>query len=140
MKAYFPNTNSLPRRTPGGSRSEPRSPARTVSALNPRAISPGLGPSFVLFLLFHTDECIARVCACCLRRSEKGVRSPWARVTGSCKLPCRCWKSNQGCLPEQPVLLATEPTLQPFFFLNETFELHLSIYLECVCVCERVCV
>ena len=34
-------------------------------------------------------------------------------VTDSCELPCGCWELNPGPLVEQPVLLNTEPSLQP---------------------------
>jgi hypothetical protein len=34
-------------------------------------------------------------------------------VTDGCKLPCGYWGLNPGPLEEQPVLLTTEPSLQP---------------------------
>lgn len=37
-------------------------------------------------------------------------------VTDSCELPCECWELNLDPLEEQPVLLTTKPSLQPFFF------------------------
>ena len=37
------------------------------------------------------------------------------RVTDSCEPPCGCWELNPGPLEEQPVLLTTEPALQPQF-------------------------
>ncbi|KAL6040407.1 hypothetical protein STEG23_015188 [Scotinomys teguina] len=43
----------------------------------------------------------------------KGVESPGTGVIDSCELPCGCWELNPGCLKEQPVLLAIEPSLQP---------------------------
>ena len=46
------------------------------------------------------------------------VRSPGARVTDSYELPCGCWELNLGPLEEQPVLLTTEPFLQPTFNLR----------------------
>jgi hypothetical protein len=42
----------------------------------------------------------------CVKVSDIGV-------TNSCKLPCGCWELNPGPLEEQPVLLTTEPSLQP---------------------------
>ena len=47
---------------------------------------------------------------------SEGVRILGARVTDSGELTCGCWKLNPGPLEEQPVLLTTEPSLQP---LNE---------------------
>lgn len=41
----------------------------------------------------------------------EGVRSPGARVSDSCELPCECWELSPGSLfqrEKQPVLLTTE--------------------------------
>ena len=35
------------------------------------------------------------------------------RVTDGCQLPHKCWEQNPGPLQQQPVLLTTEPSLQP---------------------------
>lgn len=37
----------------------------------------------------------------------------------TCEQLCECWRSNVGSVEQQPVLLATEPPLQPpkYFFL-----------------------
>jgi hypothetical protein len=48
-------------------------------------------------------------------RPEQGIRSPGTGVTDSCDLPCGFWELNP--LEEHPVLLATEPSLQPLVFL-----------------------
>ena len=49
----------------------------------------------------------------------------------SCELPCGCWELKPGPLEEQPVLLAAEPSLQPYTFS--------SLLLLCMCVmCECV--
>ena len=32
-----------------------------------------------------------------------------------CEPPCGCWEMNSGPLEEQPMLLTSEPPLQPFF-------------------------
>ena len=40
--------------------------------------------------------------------------------------PCHCWELNSGPLEEKPVLLTTEPSLQPyklFFILRQEFPL-----------------
>jgi hypothetical protein len=34
-------------------------------------------------------------------------------TTDGCEPPCGCWELNSGPLEEQPVLLTTEPSLQP---------------------------
>ncbi|GAB1299023.1 Bifunctional epoxide hydrolase 2 [Apodemus speciosus] len=34
-------------------------------------------------------------------------------ITGGCEPPCGCWELDSGPLEEQPVLLTTEPSLQP---------------------------
>ena len=46
-------------------------------------------------------------------KSGKDSGSPASGVTDGCELPCGCWESNPGPLEEQPVLLTTEPALQP---------------------------
>ena len=43
------------------------------------------------------------------------VRSLKTGVTDGCELPCGCWKLNPGPLKDQPKLLITEPSFQPFF-------------------------
>ena len=42
-----------------------------------------------------------------------GVGFPETGVADSHELPSRCWEFNLGLLEEQPVLLTTEPFLQP---------------------------
>ena len=41
-------------------------------------------------------------------------------ITDGCLPPCGCWELNSGLLEEQPVLLTTEPSLQPLHFIFET--------------------
>lgn len=43
----------------------------------------------------------------------KVVRFPGNRIANSCEVPCGCWVLNPGPLEEQPVVLTTEPSLQP---------------------------
>ena len=38
-------------------------------------------------------------------------------TSGSCELPCGCWELNLDPLEEQPVLLTTEPSLQPLLWV-----------------------
>ena len=47
------------------------------------------------------------MCAC---RPEEGIRS---LIIDGCEPPCGCWELNSGPLEEQPVLLTSEPSLQP---------------------------
>jgi hypothetical protein len=65
--------------------------------------------------LFYVDWYFACVCA-----YVKVSGPPWAGVTDNCDPTCGCWELNQGLLEEQPMLLTTEPTLQPnlFFFFS----------------------
>jgi hypothetical protein len=48
-------------------------------------------------------------------------QTPRTGVTDGCELLCACWESIQGPLQEQPVLLTTEPSLQPGWLLNLSF-------------------
>jgi hypothetical protein len=59
-----------------------------------------------MYLCVHTCEC------CYLQTLEEGTTSQEAGVTGSCEPPNECWEPNMGCLLEQNMLLATEPSLQ----------------------------
>ena len=52
-------------------------------------------------------------------RPEESVRFPGMGVTDSCELPCRCWELNPGPLEEQPMLLATELSLQLLVWFHE---------------------
>lgn len=55
--------------------------------------------------------CIYHMYGSC--RPKEGVVSPVTGVMNNCEPPCRCWQSNLGPLEEQPVVLITEPFLQP---------------------------
>ena len=46
----------------------------------------------------------------CLPAGQKRAPDP---ITYGCKSPCGCWEWNSGPLEEQPVLLTSEPSLQP---------------------------
>jgi hypothetical protein len=48
------------------------------------------------------------------QRPEEGSETPGTGVTGGCEPPWGCWELNTGPLEEQPVLLTTEPSLQPW--------------------------
>lgn len=45
--------------------------------------------------------------------SEESIESYAAGVIEGCESPCGAWESNPSFLPEQSVLLTTEPLLQP---------------------------
>ena len=49
----------------------------------------------------------------CFQRSEEGVQFPVIIVTDNCGLPHGSWYLILGPLEEQPVLLTSEPSLQP---------------------------
>ena len=55
--------------------------------------------------VFNMHWCFAYMCVC--------VRVSDLEVTDSCELSCGFWDLNLGPLEEQPVLLTTEPSLQP---------------------------
>jgi hypothetical protein len=46
----------------------------------------------------------------CLQTYQKRASDP---STDGCEAPCGCWNLNSGPSEEQPVLLTTEPSLQP---------------------------
>jgi hypothetical protein len=46
----------------------------------------------------------------CITEHQKRAPDP---ITDGCEPPCGCWKLNSGSLEEQPVLLTSEPFLQP---------------------------
>lgn len=46
------------------------------------------------------------------------VKASGTRVTDDCEPLCGFWESNPGLLEEQPVLLTSGPTLQPFIYLR----------------------
>jgi hypothetical protein len=50
----------------------------------------------------------------------EGVRFTGTGIIDRCESPCKCWELNQDPLEELPVLLTSEPSLQPqcFSFLN----------------------
>lgn len=45
------------------------------------------------------------------RMPEEDIRCSGTGVADDCELLCGCWESNPGPLEEQPVVLATEPSL-----------------------------
>lgn len=48
-------------------------------------------------------------------RPEEGIESPGTGVIGGWKIPCRCLELNLSPLTEQPLILTSEPSLQPHF-------------------------
>jgi len=57
------------------------------------------------------------VCAWCSSKSEEGIGSLGNGGTDAYEASCRCWESNPDPLEEQPVLLSSEPSLNPCSFL-----------------------
>jgi hypothetical protein len=51
------------------------------------------------------------------QRPKGVISSPETRIVIGCEPPYRCWGLSLGLLEEQPVLLASEPSLQPNGFL-----------------------
>jgi hypothetical protein len=49
----------------------------------------------------------------CLQRPEEDAGSSGTGVMNGCDPPCGCQEWNSGPLEEQPVLLTSEPSLQP---------------------------
>lgn len=64
--------------------------------------------------VFCLQVCLCTTCTSDVHTGQKRVSDPSRPgVTEGCELPCGCWELNPGPLQEQPVLLATEPSLQP---------------------------
>jgi len=61
---------------------------------------------FVLRFIYY----VYSVPPACMPAGQK--RAP-DLITDGCEPPCGCWELNSGPLEEQPVLLTTEPSLQP---------------------------
>ena len=77
---------------------------------------------FTFYFLFCVYGCFACMCLCTMcmqypQRPEEDIRSHGTEVKDNCQLPCGCWELNPGPLQEQPVLLTTEPSLQPPAFM-----------------------
>jgi cbb3-type cytochrome oxidase subunit 3 len=68
---------------------------------------------FILFLKIFI--CLFYVCVLChsLQTHQKRASD---HIADGCAPPCGCWELNSGPLEEQPVLLTTEPSLQPNHF------------------------
>lgn len=70
---------------------------------------------FLLIFIFTVAHvCACMPCACgCLRRTEEGLRTPRAGITGDrSELFKVCWEPNLGSLKEQQPLLIHDPSLQ----------------------------
>ncbi|KAM7329170.1 hypothetical protein ACRRTK_010783 [Alexandromys fortis] len=64
-------------------------------------------------------------------------RAPDLIIDG-CEPPCGCWELNSGPLEEQPVLLTSEPSLQPTrkHFDKRQNETLLSRFSLSSCLCQ----
>lgn len=74
--------------------------------------------------MFSLHACMCLV----LAEARRGLRIPYCRVVSH----CGCWDSNLSPLQEQPLLLATEPSLQPlkllrFYVYALVFGLHVFL-------------
>jgi hypothetical protein len=69
---------------------------------------------FFFFFNYVFILCIWVHCSC-LQMHQKRASDP---MTDGCEPLCGCWEWNSGPLEEQPVLLTTEPSLQPQHFLS----------------------
>lgn len=49
----------------------------------------------------------------CEVSSEDSFRHAGTGVSDCCESPCRCWELNLGTMGDQPILLTTDPSLQP---------------------------
>lgn len=67
----------------------------------------------------------------CASEARVGQRFRWGEVADACKQPHGCWELNLGSLEEQPVLLTTEPILQPCFLIVK-FSPFLSDFWNCL--------
>jgi hypothetical protein len=56
------------------------------------------------------------VLSACIYAWQKRASGP---IRVGCEPPCSCWELNSGSLEEQPVLLTSEPSLQPLLFKME---------------------
>ena len=76
---------------------------------------------FLRFIyLLHTLFCFT-----CMPAGQKRAPDP---ITGGCEPPCGCWELNSGPLEEQPVLLTSEPSLQPWSTLVLFFWVFLGFF------------
>lgn len=57
-------------------------------------------------------EYVPCTCGACGGR-KRAPGAPGTGVTDGCEPSCGCWESSPDPLPQQPVLLTTEPALQP---------------------------
>lgn len=64
-----------------------------------------------------------------LWRSEQDIRSIRTGIRSGSRPLRGCWKLNSGALEEQPVLLTSEPSLQPFYLIFEAGPLIETGYL-----------
>jgi hypothetical protein len=66
---------------------------------------------FVIYLLTYFIPFYMSVHCQCLQTHQKRASD---LITDGCEPPCGCWDLNSRPLEEQPVLLITEPSLQPY--------------------------
>jgi hypothetical protein len=96
--------------------------------------------------------CVCTKCMQCQGGQKRASYRPETADTDSYKQPCRCWELNHDPLEEQPVLLTSEPPLQPLFMCAHLCILDTSAasvyvcasvytgHLCSLCLCVRICV
>ena len=68
----------------------------------------------IFFMCMPACMTVYHMHACCPWSAEEDIGSPGTELKDCWELPCGCWESSTlGLLEEQPVLLTTEPSLQP---------------------------
>lgn len=87
-----------------------------------------------------SPACVSVHQACAAPMEARGVGSPGT----DCELPGGCWELDLDLLEKQPVLLATEISLQPLemILLNQSacgyFLRFISIYMYVCCLCVYI--
>jgi hypothetical protein len=81
-----------------------------------QCVANSLSVGFGLFFAFDKNYlfilCIQIHSCSCLQTNQKKVSDS---ITDGCEPPCGFWELNSGSLEEQPLILITEPSLQPLF-------------------------
>jgi hypothetical protein len=76
-----------------------------------------------------------------IRKLGAGVMAQWLRalkgasdlITDGCEPPCGCWELNSGPLEGQPLLLTSEPALQPNVYKFNFYSPDVIVVSEAYC-------
>ena len=83
--------------------------------------------------------CLYTICLQSPQKLEASITSSKTGVTDGCVIPCGCSESDLSLLlEEQPVLVTTEPSLQPVAFKTNKHPLILCYAYTCVPYHERM--